>query len=117
MAKWPPSRLISWASSLGPSVGLLVEKVLSSVKHPEQRYNSALGIIRMGEKFGNARLEKASQRALDLGCHSYRFVNEMLKNNMDKLIVADDKNKQMSFSAVEEANTRGTGYYNKQTRH
>lgn len=116
MGKWPPSRMISWASSLGPSVGILVEKVLSSVKHPEQRYRSALGIIRLGKKYGNERLEKASLRALELGSHSYRFVNEMLKNNMDKLIV-ENKNKQMVFAEIEEANTRGAAYYNKQTRH
>jgi transposase len=117
MLKWPPSRLISWASSLGPSVGALVEKVLSSVKHPEQRYTSALGIIRLGKKYGNDRLETASRRALELGSHSYRFVADMLKNNMDKLIVTEEKNKQLTLAAVEEANTRGRGYYNKQTRH
>ena len=113
MVKWPPSRLISWASSIGPSVGLLVEKILSSVKHPEQRYRSALGLIRLGKKFGNDRLEKASGRALELGSHSYRFVSDMLKNNMDKIIITDDKNKQLTLSgALEEGNTRGPGYYN-----
>ena len=84
MVKWPPSRLISWAASLGPTVGLLVEKVLGSVKHPEQRYRSAMGIIRLGKKYGNARLEKASGRAMELGAYSYRFVADMLKNNMDQ---------------------------------
>ena len=114
MIKWPPSRLIAWGSSLGPSVGLLVEKVLSSVRHPEQRYRSAMGIIRLGKKYGNFRLEKASARALELGSHSYKFVADMLKNNMDKLIVTE----QMTFAIKEEgANTRGPAYYNKQTRH
>ncbi len=107
MLKWPPSRLISWAATLGPSVGLLVEKVLSSVKHPEQRYRSAMGIIRLGKKYGNPRLEKASGRALELGAHSYRFVADMLKNNMDQVIVTD---KQLTLS-VDEENARGPGYY------
>jgi transposase len=114
MVKWPPSRLISWGTSIGPSVGLLVEKILSSVKHPEQRYRSALGIIRLGKKYGDDRLEKASLRALELQAHSYRFVADMLKNNMDKLIVTET---QMTLAVREETNTRGRGYYNKQTRH
>lgn len=117
MAKWPPSRMIAWAQSIGPSVGLLVEKMLSTSKHPEQRYNSAMGLIRLGKKYGNDRVEKASRRALELGSFSHRFVADMLKNNMDKLIVTEDKNKQMTFPGVEEANTRGPEYYNKPTRH
>lgn len=117
MAKWPPERMIAWAASLGPSVGLLVEKILSSTKHPEQRYRSAMGVIRLGKKYGNDRLEKASHRGLELGSHSYRFVADMLKNNMDKLIVTEDKSKQLYFTTLEEANTRGAHYYNKQTRH
>lgn len=110
MVKWPPSRLIAWGASLGPSVGLLVEKVLSATKHPEQRYRSAMGIIRLGKKYDNQRLEKASRRALELGSHSYKFVAEMLKNNMDKLIVNEE---QLTFATREEMNTRGPGYYNK----
>ena len=94
---------------------MLVEKVLSSVKHPEQRYRSGLGIIRLGKKYGNDRLETAANRALELGSYSYRFVSDMLKNNMDKLIVVE--NRQMTFASREEVNTRGPGYYNKQTRH
>ena len=117
MAKWPPERMIAWAQSIGPSVGLLVERILSTSKHPEQRYNSAMGLIRLGKKYGNDRVEKASRRGLELGSFSYRFVADMLKNNMDKLIVTEDRNRQMAFPGVEEANTRGSEYYNKQTRH
>ena len=109
MLKWPPSRLVSWAKSIGPSVGGLTEKILTSVKHPEQRYKSALGLIRLGKKYGNDRTERASGRALELGSHSYRFVADMLKNNMDKIIT---ENNQLSLDVREEANTRGSKYYN-----
>ena len=117
MAKWPPSRMIAWAQSIGPSVGLLVEKILNTSKHPEQRYNSAIGLIRLGKKYGNDRAEKASRRGLELGSHSYKFVADMLKNNMDKLIVNETKYKQRAFTVIEEANTRGPKYYNNKTRH
>lgn len=110
MQKWPPSRLIEWARSIGPSVGVLTEKILSSVKHPEQRYTSAMGLIRLGKKYGNARVEIASARSLELGTHSYRFVADMLKNNMDKIMVSEEQ--QLTLAAVEEANTRGPKYYN-----
>lgn len=111
MMKWPPSRLIAWGTSIGPSVGLLVEKILSSRKHPEQAYRSAMGLIRLGsgKKYEIARVEKSCRRALELGAHSYQFVANCLKNNMDKLIAEEDK--QLSLQPRSESNTRGREYY------
>lgn len=108
MLKWPPSRVLAWALTIGPSVGLLAEKILNSRKHPEQGYRSAMGIIRLEKKYGKERLEKSCMRALELGAHTYRFVSDMLKNNMDKAIV--DKDKQLSFN-TNESNTRGREHY------
>jgi transposase len=108
--KWPPSRFIEWAGSLAPSAGLLVEKILSSRVHPEQAYTSALGITRLGKNHGGERLEKCCARALELGAHSYRFVADMLKNDMDKLL--PDQSKQVPLKrGLEEANSRGKKYY------
>lgn len=115
MAKWPPERLIAWAQSIGPSVGLIVEKILSSVRHPEQRYRSSMAVIRLEKKYGRERADLACGRALELGAHSYQFVSGMLKNNMDKLIVKPSTENPLAVK--EEANTRGAGYYAKQTRH
>lgn len=110
--KWPPSRVIAWAARKGPSVGQLVEKILSSRKHPEQAYRSALGLIRLGDKYGDERLEKSSRRALELGAHSYRFVADMLKNNMDKTIAdSNDASVDQTQIGQEESNTRGRSYY------
>ena len=109
MTKWPPSRLITWGKSIGPSVGVMVEKVLGSRRHPEQSYRSAMGLIRLGKKYGDTRLEKASARALELGSHSYKFVAEMLKNNMDKIIAIEDETTKPQVR--EEGNTRGPEYY------
>jgi len=119
MVKWPPSRLISWGKSFGPSVGILIEKVLTSVKHPEQRYRSALGIIRLEKKYGAQRLEIASLRALEVSAHSYRFVSDMLKNNMDKLIVQIKPEEQLKLDAWAEkgVNVRGPNYYGKKNLH
>jgi transposase len=108
MVKWPPSRVLAWAEKIGPSVGLLTEKILASRRHPEQGYRSALGLIRLEKKYGHERLEKSCRRALEIGAHTYRFVADMLKNNMDKTIV--DQSKQLSFT-VNESNTRGRDQY------
>jgi predicted component of type VI protein secretion system len=111
MVKWPPSRILSWAQSLGVSVGRLIEEILNSKKHPEQGYRSSMGIIRLEKKYGRQRLDKACHRALELGVHSYSFVSNMLKNNMDKLIANDSIDKKELCTKVKESNTRGREYY------
>ncbi len=37
---WTPSRLIHWASSIGPSCGRLVQQILETKPHPEQGYRA-----------------------------------------------------------------------------
>jgi len=125
MAKWPPSRLVSWGASFGPSVGLLVEKMLSSVRHPEQRYRSARGLLRLEKKYGKARLETACGRALELGSHSYRFVSDMLTNNMDHLVhmknqaakSGETEQLTLDLETKKEGNVRGASYYAKSKLH
>lgn len=108
MIKFPPSRLISWGKSLGPSVGMLIEKMLSSKLHPEQAYRSALGVIRLEKKYGKDRLEVAALRALELQSFTYGFVARMLANNMDLQI---SKRQKKVLEKKTESNTRGSAYY------
>lgn len=110
MAKYPPSRLIAWAKSLGPSVGFLIEKMLQSTAHPEQSYRSALGVIRLEKKYGSVRLETACGRALELQVFRYSFVAKMLQNNMDQAI-ARAKSEASVRDKLPESNTRGREYY------
>lgn len=121
-AEWTPSRVISWAHSLGPHTGGLVEKLIASRPHPEQGFRPALGIIRLEKKYGKARLEVACKRALELGALTYRFVNELLKNKMDHPERGYDQSpvpshfdevtneEQLSLWLGAE-NIRGAGYY------
>lgn len=82
-AEWTPSRIISWASRTGPSTAKLVEQILASRPHPEQGFRSALGIIRLADRYGQARVEAACGRALHLRSYSYRSVSSILSHNLD----------------------------------
>ncbi|MGH9028198.1 MAG: IS21 family transposase [Acidimicrobiales bacterium] len=83
-AKWTPSRIVSWAKATGPNAAGLVEEILSSRPHPEQGFRSALGIIRLGERYGRERLEAAAARALKLRSYSYRSVASILEHRLDE---------------------------------
>src|SRR5262249_40076447 len=70
--EWSPSRLAHWAGTIGPRTAQLVEAILADRPHPEQGYRSCLGILRLGKRYGDERLEAACRRALLAGARSYR---------------------------------------------
>ncbi len=119
-AKWTPARIIEWGSSTGPHTEALIKAVIESKPHPEQGYRSSLGIIRLVDKFGKDRLEKAAQKALLIGSPSYKTVKTMLQRNMESAPLeraqakappkANSENgEQLEFLARE--NVRGQDYY------
>jgi transposase len=108
--EWTPSRIIHWASTIGPQTEQLVRVILADRPHPEQGYRSCLGILRLGRRHGEQRLEAASARALAAGARSYRHVDSILKHGLDRVPLAEPG------AAVQRAlefhpNIRGRDYY------
>ena len=83
--EWTPSRLTEWAARIGPQTQALVAAILADRPHPEQGYRSCLGLLRLGRRYGEARLEAACARALAVGARSYRHVDSILKHGLDRL--------------------------------
>ena len=82
-AEWTPSRILSWAERTGPATASLCEAIMASRPHPEQGYRSCLGIIRLADRYGTARLEAAATRALAARALSYRSVESILRTGLD----------------------------------
>jgi transposase len=106
-ADWTPSRILSWAGKVGTETRGLCEAILAERPHPEQGFRSCLGILRLGKRYGEARLEAACARALRVRARSYRHVESMLKNGLDRVATAEE---QPSLSLTHE-NVRGRDYY------
>ena len=81
---WPPSRLLHWAESVGPATAQLFAAILESKPHPEMGYRSCLGILRLGQRYSNERLEAAAARAVSTGACSYRSVKSILERGLDR---------------------------------
>jgi transposase len=105
--EWTPSRITSWAATIGPSTGNLVAEVLARFRHPEQGYRSCLGIIRLAKVYTNERLERACEWALRHRACSYTSVASILKNNRDRLEDVPDQQQTLPLHE----NVRGPGYY------
>ena len=109
--KWTPERITKWADSKGADVGAFIAKLIASKRHPEQAYRSALGCIRLADKFGDERLNLACKKALSYGSSNYQTVKNMLKNNMEK--IENEKPKQLSLieQFTDSENVRGAEFY------
>ena len=103
-------RLIDWGASVGPKTAALIEAIHEHRPHPEQGYRSCLGILRLEKQYGKERLEAACERAVEVRARSYRHVESMLKNGLDRM-PKKSAPKQRALPLVHE-NVRGGDYYN-----
>ena len=113
--EWSPSRIREWAATVGEKTAALAEAILESRPHPEQGYRSCLGILRLGKRYGNDRLEAACDRALIAGARSYRHVDSILKRGLDRLPPPESPNGDAATAEkeapVNHENVRGRDYY------
>ena len=106
--EWTPERLVRWAEKAGENTGRLVRRIMESKPHPEQGYRSCLGIMRLGKRYGEERLEAASRRALATGAISYRSVKSILESKLDTLPLHSPPEAR---AVGEHPNLRGPSYY------
>lgn len=105
--EWTPSRIVRWAETTGPATGILVKEIMDRRPHPEQGFRSCLGIMRLGRRYGQERLEAACARALFMTAYSYKSVESILKNNLD----GKDLPESITGRSITHENIRGNSYY------
>ncbi len=111
--EWSPSRIVNWAKTIGEQTAALVEAILQERRHPEQGYRSCLGILRLGKRYGHARLEAACARALAVSARSYRHVESILKAGLDHLpLPVPPVDASPTEPIPPHDNVRGPTYYN-----
>ena len=88
------------AGQVGPKCRELVEGLLS--ERPLDKLRSVQGALRLGEKYGNARLERACARAIHYGDPSYGRVKKILEAGLDRQEIVS-RVTQMSLPVYEHA--------------
>lgn len=107
-AHWTPTRLIDWAAKSGPATARLVETLMASRAHPQQGFRACLGIMRLGKTYGDARLEAACVRALQIGARSCRSLESILRRDLDQQPLPETAPETPSLT---HDNVRGPDYY------
>jgi transposase len=105
---WSPERFLRWAAEIGPDTTRLIAAVLETRRHPQQAYRSCLGILGLGKRYTDVRLEAACHRALPAGIRSYKGIRNILDNKLDQLEV----DQPPAAPLPPHTNIRGETYYN-----
>ena len=107
-AEWTPQRIIHWAAKAGEATARVAETILTARPHPQQGFRACLGLMRLGERYGNERLEAACRRALKLGACSYKSIASMLKHDLDRQALPETP---LATLSIDHTNIRGPKYY------
>lgn len=110
-ADWTIERITRETEAIGPCAALLCEKILADRPHPEQGFRACLGIVRLAKSFGQARVEAACSRSLDIGARTYGSVKSILDKGLDRVADTGPATDRTSDWSVDHPNIRGPRYY------
>ncbi len=104
---WNGEYFIDKATQIGESTLQSIKKILEQQIFVEQTYNSCLGVLRLGGKYGNDRLEAACLRANISSKVTYTLIKNILEKNLDKAIFQED----VFLNIPDHDNIRGEASY------
>lgn len=102
-------KLLAWAERIGPATTTFIVGVIASRAHEQQAFRSCLGVLRLGKKHGDERLEAACERAVKLGSYTFKSVDAILKNRLDERPL--ESSEPASLPKARHENVRGGDYY------
>jgi transposase len=107
--EWTSDRMIARGKAVGPATAEVLQRIMASRPHPELGYRSCMGVLRLGQRYTNERLEAACRRALCVNTCSYRSIRSILSTGLDRQPV-----ESAAASPAHETthpNVRGASYY------
>lgn len=109
---WSPEYFKRQAKKHGNNVLTCVELILANTDYPETAYKRITGIIQLHKLYGSERLNAACERAIYGNKPSYRFIKNILKNNLDKEYINYQELDNKTSHIPIHKNIRGASSYN-----
>ena len=107
-AKFSIGTIKNWANKIGNNTLQFIDHIIATRAFPQQAYRACLGVLRLSNKYGEFRLEKACSKALLVGANRYYQVENILKNNLEEVPISNN------FSSIPlpvHDNIRGPNHY------
>jgi transposase len=109
-AEWTPERMKRWANKIGIHTEKFIEHMIHSRAFPQQAFRACLGVLRLGTRYGEQRLENACATGLTHGFTRYKQIENLLKNKLDDAQKLQANTQMTPIISVHE-NLRGAEYY------
>jgi transposase len=106
-AKYSVSHIRIWAKKIGKQTMDFTEHMMKSRAFPQQAFRACYGLLRLSERYGEDRLEKACTKALIIRATRYQQVELILKNKLEEVPV----NQSTTVQLPKHNNIRGSEYY------
>jgi transposase len=107
--EWNGNRFRKWAERIGINTYTVVNAILTSKRVEQQTYRSCMGLLKLADKYSEAKLEAACQKALSYTASpSYKSIKNILVTSFDKL-VSETVNAETAQKP--HGITRGADYY------
>jgi len=81
---WTGEYFVEKATQIGTNTTSVISRILQQKIFVEQTYISCLGVLHLGELYGNDRLENACKRSLAGYKVTYTIVKNILEHNLDQ---------------------------------
>ncbi len=107
--EWSPDYFKQLAARHGANVVSIIEQVFLNCDYPETAYKRAMGIVQLHRSYSSERLNKACEIALYAGTCSYRRINNILRNSLDKAEIETENAEETHIPKHD--NLRGASAY------
>lgn len=95
-----------WAASVGPYMSQMIDRILISVEHEEQAYNSCNGILHMCTNQSKLRVDGIAKICVESNACRYTYFKKLLNKERDV-----PQNHYQKPSLPEHSNLRGKEEY------
>lgn len=106
-----PESFMNQAMEIGPNAVKVVTHFLTSGREAEQGFKFCVSLLKLAEKYGKDKTEKACEYSISLGTPSLRTISVILKS--DKITKATTGVAQSSTTETSYGITRGASYFNR----
>jgi len=106
--EWCPEYFSNKAKSQGAYIQQYIDRLIEQRPYPEQAYKQAQGILVLYKQYGQGRVNKACEIALDYHKSSYQMIKTILENKQD---IIQERTASDIEPIPKHGNVRGAEYY------
>lgn len=84
-AEWTPKRILDWAATIGPATRALADHIMTKRHHPEQGFQTCMGLVGLRRAYSHDRIESMATYALHHNVTRLKNMRHILEHRLDQV--------------------------------